>query len=290
MVELLLTTIGSLALLALAFVPLERMFPARVGQRALRPGLPVDLLFFAGQYLLFSGLALSLLLGAKGLLAAAVPGAFRAWVAAWPWWAQIAAAVALGDLAVYWFHRACHAFEPLWHFHAVHHSAEHLDFLAAHREHPLDGILTQLCVNLPAFAMGFPLHHIAGFLALRGVWAVFIHANVRLPLGPLRWVLGAPERHHWHHARVERTRHNFSNLAPWVDVLFGTYHRPEGPETYPLGLTGAWPKGYLAQLLHPFAALARRSAARPGGAADGCSASADGCAASADGCAASADG
>src|SRR5690349_19412909 len=99
----LLTTVGSLALLALAFMPLERMFPARPGQRALRPGLLVDLLFFAGQYLLWSSLALPLLLGARGLLAAAVPGALRAWVAAWPWGAQVVAAVALGDLAVYWF-------------------------------------------------------------------------------------------------------------------------------------------------------------------------------------------
>ncbi len=161
-----------------------------------------------------------------------------------PSWAQIIAAVALGDLAVYWFHRACHTFEPLWRFHAVHHSAEHLDFLAAHREHPFDGIVTQLSVNLPAFVMGFPLHRIAAFLALRGMWAVFIHSNVRLPLGPLRWLLGAPELHHWHHARLAQTRHNFSNLAPWVDIVFGTYHCPEGPETYPLGLTEPFPSSY----------------------------------------------
>jgi sterol desaturase/sphingolipid hydroxylase (fatty acid hydroxylase superfamily) len=259
MLALVLSTVGSLALLALAFVPLERMFPARAGQRTLRPEIQVDLLFFAGQYLVFSGLVLALLLGARGLLEGAVPGVFRAWVAACPWWAQVALAVGCGDIAVYWFHRACHTFEPLWRFHAVHHSAVHLDFLAAHREHPLDGLLTQLCVNLPAFVMGFPLHQIAAFLALRGLWAVFIHSNVRLPLGPLRWVLGAPELHHWHHARVERTRHNFSNLAPWVDVVFGTYHRPEGPESYPLGLTGAWPKGYLAQLVRPLGSSTRSS-------------------------------
>ena len=247
----LLTAIGSLALLALAFGPLERAFPARAGQRVLRPGLGVDLCFFAGQYLLWSGIALSLLLAVRDRLALAALDDLRIWVAARPFWAQIVAAVALGDLAVYWFHRACHTFEPLWRFHAVHHSAEHLDFVAAHREHPFDGIVTQLSVNLPAFVMGFPLHRIAAFLALRGMWAVFIHSNVRLPLGPLRWLLGAPELHHWHHARLAQTRHNFSNLAPWVDVVFGTYHCPEGPETYPLGLTEPFPSSYVAQLVHP---------------------------------------
>ncbi len=250
-VALLVTTLGSLALLVLAFGPLERAFPARPGQRVLRPRLAVDLCFFAGQYLLWSGVALSILLGVRDRLAMAPLVGLRASIAAAPFWAQALAAVALGDVLVYWFHRACHGFAPLWRFHAVHHSAEHLDFVAAHREHPLDGLGTQLSVNLPAFVMGFPLQHIAAFLALRGMWAIFIHANVRLPLGPLRWILGAPELHHWHHARVAPTRHNFSNLAPWVDMVFGTYHCPEGPETYPLGLTEPYPTGYVAQLLHP---------------------------------------
>jgi sterol desaturase/sphingolipid hydroxylase (fatty acid hydroxylase superfamily) len=159
--------------------------------------------------------------------------------------------IVLGDLLVYWFHRACHAFDFLWRFHAVHHSAEHLDWLAAHREHPLDGIVTQFCANLPGIALGFPIHILAGFIAFRGMWAIFIHSNVRLPLGPLRVLFGASELHHWHHARVPQTQHNFANLAPWLDVLFGTYHCPEGEETYALGLSEPWPKGYVAQLLHP---------------------------------------
>jgi sterol desaturase/sphingolipid hydroxylase (fatty acid hydroxylase superfamily) len=107
---------------------------------------------------------------------------------------------------------------------------------------------------------------IAPFLALRGLWAVFIHANVRLPLGPLGFLFGAPELHHHHHARVARTEHNFSNLAPWIDWVFGTYARPADPETYPLGLVDAPPRGYLAHLALPFVELgqsARRSVPAP---------------------------
>ena len=51
--------------------------------------------------------------------------------------------------------------------------------------------------------------------------------------------------------RLAQTRHNFSNLAPWVDVVFGTYHCPEGPETYPLGLMEPFSSSYVAQLVHP---------------------------------------
>src|SRR4029079_12804131 len=74
---------------------------------------------------------------------------------------------------------------------------------------------------------------------------------VRLPLGPLRVLFGAPELHHFHHARVARTSHHFANLAPWLDVAFGTYHRPEADTAYALGLSEPWPKGYVAQLAEP---------------------------------------
>ncbi|HEY0095492.1 MAG TPA: sterol desaturase family protein, partial [Archangium sp.] len=74
---------------------------------------------------------------------------------------------------------------------------------------------------------------------------------VRLPLGPLRVLLGAPELHHWHHLATGRVQ-NFANLAPWTDLLFGTYHRPEGREDWPLGLAEPFPRSYLGMLLTPF--------------------------------------
>jgi sterol desaturase/sphingolipid hydroxylase (fatty acid hydroxylase superfamily) len=245
--------LASLAVLVVVFVPLERVFPARPGQPVLRPGLAADLCFFFGQYLLWSGLSVALLTAARPAVLIAVPERARAFASAQPLWAQAIVAVLLGDLLVYWFHRACHSFDWLWRFHAVHHSARHLDWLAAHREHPLDGICTQMFQNLPAIALGFPIHWLAGFIVFRSMWAIFIHSNVRLPLGPLRFLLGAPELHHWHHARIPRTQHNFANLAPWLDVLFGTYHCPRRGEAHPIGLTEPWPDGYVAQLLRPIA-------------------------------------
>lgn len=241
----------SLLMLVLVFVPLERVFPARRGQPLRRPGLLTDLAFFLGQSLLWAGLAASLLLLVHGLLAPHIPLSLRTWSFDLPLAARVGLALVLGDLVTYWFHRACHRFDCLWRFHAVHHSAEYLDWLAAHREHPVDGLLTQLCINLPGIALGLSFPELGGLAVFRALWAIFIHSNVRLPLGPLRLLLGAPELHHWHHARVATTRHNFANLSPYLDVLFGTYHRPQGPEDYPLGLTTPWPRRYLAQLLRP---------------------------------------
>ncbi len=251
--SVLLSAVASFALLAAVFVPLERLFPARPGQKVLRRNVAVDACFFAGQYLAWTSVAVWVLARVEPLVRHAPTSL--------PLVMQVVLAVAGGDFVVYWFHRACHAWGPLWRFHAVHHTAEELDWVAAHREHPVDGVLTQLCMNLPAFLLGVPMSALAGIIVFRGIWAVFIHSNVRLPLGPLRFLFGAPELHHWHHARLERTAHNFSNLGPWVDVLFGTYHRPEGEERYPLGVPESWPQGYVAQLAQPFRRETRAAAA-----------------------------
>lgn len=247
-------TLASALFLGAVFIPLERAFAARAGRRLRDPSLRLDAIFFLGQYVLWNGLTFSFLAWGQRALAGTPLGAGWAPVAALPFAAQVAAVVVLGDVTVYFFHRACHRFDWLWRIHAVHHSAERLDWLAAHREHPLDGVLTSLAGNLPAFLLGFRPDAIAPFLVFRGVWAVLVHANVRLPLGPFKWLLGAPQLHHWHHARLPRTTHNFANLAPWIDVVFGTHHDPGPDAIYPLG-ADLPPRSYLGHLLAP---LARR--------------------------------
>jgi sterol desaturase/sphingolipid hydroxylase (fatty acid hydroxylase superfamily) len=248
----LLWPIGALALLAAVYWPLERAFPARAGQPWLRRALTTDTAFFFGQYLLWSGLALLLLRWLDGHLGAWVPLALRSSFASLPFVARALVVVLLGDLSVYGFHRACHRFEWMWRIHAIHHSSEHLDWLAAHREHPLDGIGTQLSINLPAMILGFSVNELAWLATLRGMWAILIHSNVRLPLGPLKWLLGAPEFHHWHH-RKHGAVQNFGNVAPWCDWLFGTHFQPEpGDETWEVGLVEPLPKSYLGLLLWPF--------------------------------------
>lgn len=241
----------SFGVLACVFWPLERAWAARPDQPLLRPAFRTDLAYFVAQYLVLAPLALLMLSRVQALLHLDLLAGLRAAVARQPWWLQATEAVVLCDLLVYGFHRLSHQVDFLWRFHSVHHSAEHLDWLAAHREHPVDGLLTQLVVNLPALMMGFPLRTLAMLITFRGLWAILIHSNVRLPLGPLGFLFGAPELHHWHHARERHTRHNFGNLAPWTDWLFGTYHRPTGPEQYPLGLVEPFPRRFWAQLLSP---------------------------------------
>jgi sterol desaturase/sphingolipid hydroxylase (fatty acid hydroxylase superfamily) len=247
----LVTAVGYFLALAALFWPLERCFPARSPARLRRPELGLDATYFFAQALVF-GRATARFFTVLYLAALDVNTTWSAAVRAWPLWLQALCVTVLGDLVVYWWHRACHRFEPLWRFHSVHHTPVALDWVAAHREHPLDGLMTELCISLPAVVLGIDLRAIGALVVFRGLWATFIHSNVRLPLGPLKVLFGAPELHHWHHARVARTRHNFGNLAPYLDVLFGTYLCPPPGERFELGVTHEAPRSFVGQLLRPF--------------------------------------
>ena len=249
LLELLKTTGISLVFLSLVFIPMEKVFPAKARQKVFRPHWLLDFCFFLGQYLLWNGLVLWVLKDFNGFLSQILPTEFRAAVQAQPWWLQAVEVVLFSDFIIYWAHRLQHKVDFLWRFHKVHHSAEHLDWLAAHREHPLDSIYTVGLINLPAFVMGFPLETLAGVIAFRGIWAIYIHSNVRLPIGPIRMLIGAPELHHWHHD-LERDAGNYANISPLMDIIFGTYVCPDHePEQF--GIKEKFPKSYVGQLLAP---------------------------------------
>jgi len=248
----------SFLFLLLMFFPMERVFPAEARKGLLRPSWVLDLCFFLGQYLLWSGLVLWMLSYFSFWLDGLIPAGFRKAVGNQPWWLQAIEVIILSDFIIYWGHRLQHKVGFLWRFHKVHHSAEHLDWLAAHREHPLDTLYTLGLINLPAFIIGFPQETVSGMIAFRGIWAIYIHSNVRIPIGPLRILIGAPELHHWHHD-LNRDAGNYANISPIMDKIFGTYTCPDH-EPVKTGIEEQIPKSYFGQLLYPLlpSFLARR--------------------------------
>lgn len=235
--------------LVLVFYPLEKVFPANKTQGFFRPNWVTDLCFFIGQYLIWGAFVTWVLSFFEEGLHQFTPQTLRNAVAQQSWWLQAIEIVILSDFSIYWAHRLQHKVGFLWRFHKVHHSAEHLDWLAAHREHPFDTIYTVGIINLPAVALGFPLETITGFIAFRGIWAIYIHSNVRLPLRFLRTIIGAPELHHWHHD-LDRDAGNYANISPLMDIIFGTYTCPDHePEHF--GIQEKFPKDYIRQLLYP---------------------------------------
>lgn len=243
--------IRGLLLIAIVFIPLERLLEMHK-QPVLRKQLLGDLFYFLfNRFFIYAGL--TVLLAGTGLVALwLVPQWVRDAVAAQPLWLQTIAAIVVADLGFYTAHRMFHTFPLLWQFHAVHHSIEELDWLAGSRVHPVDQVVTKGMSVLPLLALGFSAEAIGIFSALYFWHSVLVHANVRLNFGPLRWLIASPEFHHWHHAnQPEAYNKNYAGQLSILDKLFGTMHMPGGlPEKY--GVDDPVGESYVSHLLYPF--------------------------------------
>jgi sterol desaturase/sphingolipid hydroxylase (fatty acid hydroxylase superfamily) len=231
-----------LVLLGAVFVPLERWCALRP-QKVFRKAFGADLVYyFLGGILPKLLLILPLTLISAGLHHFE-PIRFYPRVASMPLGTRVAAAMVVGEIGSYWGHRWSHEIPLLWRFHAIHHSAEEIDWLVNTRAHPVDLLFTRLCSLTPMYVLGLaqPLANsldlVPVLVTLAGTfWGFFIHANVSWRFGWLEWLLSSPAFHHWHHTNdgPERINKNYAPMLPWVDKCFGTFFLPkqEWPLTY----------------------------------------------------------
>jgi sterol desaturase/sphingolipid hydroxylase (fatty acid hydroxylase superfamily) len=175
------------------------------------------------------------------------------WIEAQPRALQIVEMLVLADLLGYGAHRLFHG-RTLWRFHAIHHSAEDLDWLAATRMHPVNDVLMTVLQFVPLYLIGFRGETLTALVPLLSVYALLLHANLRWDFGPLRYVIASPAYHRWHHtSEAEGLQRNFAGLFPWIDMLFGTLYLPRDRHAQRFGLEGDQvPRSLLAQLAYPF--------------------------------------
>lgn len=234
------------AIFACVFAPLELLVPARKRPQFSWRRYRTDLLHaLVGGYAIRLGTALAL----TGLVALCGTWANAA---ALPLWAQVAALLLLSDLAFWLAHRLFHAVPALWQFHKIHHSSEHLDWLAAFRVHPVDQITNATIIALPSLLLGFSPLAVLAYGLIYQWHAIYLHSNVRISLGPLGKVLTTPQFHHWHHANFpEAYDKNFGGQLRVWDRLFGTeIDKAAFPTAY--GLDDQLAESFTAHIVEPF--------------------------------------
>ncbi len=242
----------AILIIALIFVPLERIFSLHPGQKLFRRYWANDLVYlFLNGILIKAGLLL--LLGASVVaIRWVVPEAIGINVRMQPLWLQAIEVIIVADIGFYSAHRVFHAVPFLWRFHAVHHSIEEMDWLAAHRVHPFDQIMTKACSLLPVLALGFSEAAIAIFAFTYQWQALLIHSNVRVSFGPLKWLFASPQFHHWHHANeTEAYDKNFAAQLPIIDAICGTLFLPSERMPAKYGTNDPVPNLYHLQIAYP---------------------------------------
>lgn len=177
-----------------------------------------------------------------------------------PIWLQAPLILLLTDFLQYWAHRFFHR-NPLWKFHAIHHSAQHVDWLTSARFHPVNIILYSTAVNALVATLGFSYEAFMILIPFNAIYSPLVHANLNWTYGPFKYVLASPVFHRWHHTHYEEGGNkNFAPTFPFLDVMFGTFYMPKGKQPENFGTPHDPISGnILHQLAYPF--LPERKAA-----------------------------
>lgn len=244
----------NVVLTGLLFVPLEKLFPLRTDQPLFRSEWRDDLFYYFVSSMLVQCLTWLSLGPSRAVLATTSWEQLRTWVAAQPPVAQFVTIMFLTDFVQYWLHRAFHQIPWLWKFHAVHHSARSMDWLAGARMHFLEIIALRGFTVMPMLILGFRDGVVQAYILAVYFHSTLVHANLKWNLDWLGWALVTPRFHHWHHG-IEREAIdvNFAIHFPVLDRLFGTLHWPRSVWPGGYGIGGhPVPTGYWPQFLYPF--------------------------------------
>ena len=235
------------------FIFLEKVFPKYKEQAILRPEWILDVSYFAFNHLLITALLLTGNFFVASYFGWAVSESFQTWIQSTPIWAQVIILLLCADFVLYWSHRTFHEDEKLWKIHAVHHSVEHMDWMAGSRNHVIQMFVDRCLAMVPLYLLGASKEALDIYVAIAAFQAVYVHANVHIPVGPLKYIFCTPQYHHWHHSsETPAIDTNYAVHLPLYDMIFGTYHMPGKKWPAHYGTVRRLPRTFLTQLAYPF--------------------------------------
>ena len=238
---------------AVLFIFLEKVFPKYRDQVVLRPEWKLDLAYFCFNHLLITVLLLVSNYFVVNVFGWALNDQFATWMQSLPTLVQAGILLVCADFVLYWSHRAFHEAPFMWKFHAVHHSVEYMDWMAGSRNHVAQTFVDRCLVMVPLYLLSTDKAALDIYVSFAAFQAVFVHANVGIPLGPLKYIFCTPQYHHWHHSsEAPAIDTNYAVHLPLFDKLFGTYHMPEEHWPAHYGTTQRLPRGFWAQFKYPF--------------------------------------
>jgi sterol desaturase/sphingolipid hydroxylase (fatty acid hydroxylase superfamily) len=181
-----------------------------------------------------------------------------------PTWAFVVIGLLAIDLTDWLIHFVNHRVNPLWRFHAVHHSQEEVSVLTTFRAHPLVHLSFALTV-VPGFVLAANGATPVTLLTAYACLGALPHANLPWSYGPVGRLIISPAYHRAHHRSSGRTDVNLGVVFPFWDQLSRRAIFPTpGADVITTGLAGRpivveqelpvgeLPKVIATQLVEPF--------------------------------------
>lgn len=253
-----------LIILSLFVYSLEIVFPWRKNQAKIRKDFWLDTFYMYFNLFLFPLIIFKFAaqkafnLTSSGLEALDLDFLISNRVGGMPFWLQILLLFLVRDFTQWNIHRLLHRVPFLWNFHKVHHSVKEMGFAAHLRFHWMESVIYNTIQFIPLALLGFTLDSYIAVYVFTILIGHLNHANLKLPLGPLRYIFNNPQMHIWHHARKipqgQRFGCNYGlSLSIW-DYLFKTASIPRDGRDEELGFDGdeKFPKGFSGQILYGF--------------------------------------
>lgn len=166
---------------------------------------------------------------------------------------RVLVAVVLLDFFRYWLHRVQHRIDVLWRFHAVHHSATSFTLMTGVRVHPIDHMLDTMALTVVLGVVGVTSSSAAWVVVAKMTIDFAQHSMVPFTYGVVgKWLVYSPVGHRIHHSPLrEHWDHNYGDLLPIWDRLFGTWYRGSAINER-VGLDGVQHDGLVASIVRPF--------------------------------------
>lgn len=230
---------------SLVFFILEVVLPWRKGQARIRKDFWLDAFYMFFNFFLFSLVIYNAASDVVVNLFADFLGQFgihnlvAVEIGSWTPWVQLLVLFVVRDFIHWNVHRLLHRVPVLWEFHKVHHSVLEMGFAAHLRFHWMENVVYRSIEYIPLAMIGFGIDQFFTVYIFALVVGHFNHSNLRVNLGPFKYVFNNPQMHIWHHAKIWPGDNpygvNFGITLSLWDYLFGTADVPSDGRDIQLG-------------------------------------------------------
>lgn len=224
------------------FTLIEFLIPLRKNEKSRSAHVSINLFFTTTTFIINAGLAFILLAASEWVTHNQF--GLSNWLFPNQIWLHLIGSILIMDLiSAFTPHFIEHKVKYLWQFHVIHHTDTVIDVTTGHRHHPIESVIRFTFTIIAIFISGAGIGEIMIYQTISSFFAMWAHANIRLPFKVdfiLSYLFVTPIMHRaHHHFEQPLSDKNMGNMISLWDRIFGTFAYVDereiifGADTYP---------------------------------------------------------